>query len=74
MLKVQSRKRRGTPLVHGTSWRPRLMVTCDGRNVVSHAGSRLLADLAEVTGLTAGFGAALVGCGSAALLMIRAGC
>jgi len=38
-----------------------LSVTTDGRGVVSHSGSRLLADLAEVTGLTAGFSAALVG-------------
>src|SRR5215207_7474418 len=31
--------------------RPRVTVTADGRGVASHAGSRLLADLAEVTGL-----------------------
>jgi hypothetical protein len=34
-------------------------VTTDGRGVASHAGSRLLADLAEVSGLTAEFGGAL---------------
>ncbi|WP_034267804.1 IS1380 family transposase [Actinospica robiniae] len=35
--------------------RPRLVVSSDGRGVVGHAGSRLLADVAEVTGLEAGF-------------------
>lgn len=38
-----------------TSSRPRLVVSSDGRGVVGHAGSRLLADLAEATGLEAGF-------------------
>jgi len=41
--------------------RPRLVVSADGRGVVSHAGSRLLADLAERTGLTSRLGEALVG-------------
>jgi Transposase DDE domain group 1 len=36
-------------------------VTADGRGVAAHAGSRLVADLAEVTGLTAAFGEALGG-------------
>lgn len=39
-------------MVHPTSTRPTIMVTADGSGVVSHAGSRLLADLAEVTSLT----------------------
>jgi hypothetical protein len=34
-------------------------VTADGRGVASHAGSRLLADLADVCGLTAAFSEAL---------------
>jgi flavin-binding protein dodecin len=38
-----------------TTSRPRLAVSCDGRGVVGHGGSRLLADLAEVTGLESGF-------------------
>ena len=38
---------------------PRLVVSPDGHGVVAHAGARLLADLAEATGLEAGFGAAL---------------
>lgn len=43
-------------MVHPTSTRPTIMVTTDGRGVVSHAGSRLLADLADVTGLTGQLG------------------
>ncbi|MBR7826389.1 IS1380 family transposase [Actinospica sp. MGRD01-02] len=35
--------------------RPRLIVSGDGRGVVGRTGSRLLADLAEVTGLESGF-------------------
>ena len=42
-----------------TTTRPRIMVTADGRGVASHAESRLLADLAEVSGLTAEFSGAL---------------
>lgn len=49
----------GTFGVKSTSSRPRLVVTADGRGVVGHAGSRLLADLAEATGLRAGFSEAL---------------
>jgi hypothetical protein len=33
--------------------RPKLVVSADGRGVVGHAGSRLLADLADATGLRA---------------------
>jgi hypothetical protein len=45
--------------VHPTSTRPTITVTTDGAGVVSHAGSRLLADLADVTTLTAELGEAL---------------
>lgn len=45
--------------MHTTASRPRLVVTADGRGVVSHAGSRLLADLADVTGLNGAFTDAL---------------
>ncbi|MDI5904997.1 MULTISPECIES: transposase [Streptomyces] len=45
--------------MHTTGSRPRLVVSADGRGVVSHAGSRLLTDLAEVTGLTSPFTSAL---------------
>lgn len=41
------------------STRPRLLVTGDGKNVVAHAGSRLLCDLADELGLTAGLSAAM---------------
>jgi hypothetical protein len=40
-----------------------LLVSADGRGVVSHAGSRLLADLADRTTLTAGLSAVLAGLG-----------
>jgi hypothetical protein len=43
--------------------RPSLLVSADGRGVVSHAGSRLLADLADRTTLTAGLSAVLAGLG-----------
>ncbi|MGW3202559.1 IS1380 family transposase [Streptomyces sp. NPDC001118] len=45
--------------MHTTGSRPRLVVSTDGRGVVGHAGSRLLADLAEATGLTCTFSDAL---------------
>jgi hypothetical protein len=42
-----------------TTARPLMRVTADGRGVVSHAGSRLLAELADRTTLTAELSAAL---------------
>jgi hypothetical protein len=44
-----------------TTARPKLVVSADGRGVVSHAGSRLLVDLAEKTSLTGRLGEALAG-------------
>lgn len=44
-----------------TRMRSRVVVSGDGRGVVGHAGARLLADLADVTGLTGGFSDALSG-------------
>lgn len=44
-----------------TATRPKIVVTGGGRGVVSHAGARLLADLADVTGLTSAFSQALTG-------------
>jgi len=44
-----------------TGTRPKITVSADGRGVVGHAGTRLLADVADVTGLTGGFGDALAG-------------
>ena len=49
-----------------TTARPPLLVSADGRGVVSHAGSRLLADLADRTRLTAELSAELAGLGPAA--------
>jgi hypothetical protein len=45
--------------MHRTATRPRVDVTADGRGVVGHAGTRLLTDVADVTGLTRGFSDAL---------------
>lgn len=38
---------------------PRLSVTADGKNVASHVGSRLVADLCDTLGLTAGLSEAM---------------
>jgi hypothetical protein len=35
--------------VQATSARPRVVVTADGEGLVSHAGTRLLADLADAS-------------------------
>ena len=45
--------------VQRTSSLPKLVVTADGRGVVGHAGCRLLADLAEATGLSPALSEAL---------------
>ncbi|WP_327379021.1 IS1380 family transposase (plasmid) [Streptomyces sp. NBC_01216] len=45
--------------MHTTRSRPKLVVSADGHGVVSHAGSRLLADLADATALTSAFSDAL---------------
>src|SRR4029078_12022093 len=47
---------RSTCRVKRTSSRPKLVVTADGRGVVGHAGARMLADLSDVTVLSAGVG------------------
>ena len=44
-----------------TPTRPKIVVTGGGRGVVNHAGARLLADLADATGLTSAFSRALAG-------------
>ena len=44
-----------------TGARPKITVSADGRGVVGHAGARLLADVADATGLTGAFGEALAG-------------
>ncbi|MEU2249085.1 IS1380 family transposase [Streptomyces sp. NPDC019224] len=45
--------------MQGIGSRLRLHVSADGSGVVSHAGARLLADLADVTGLTSAYSTAL---------------
>jgi hypothetical protein len=45
--------------VKRSSGRPRLVVTPDGEGVVSHAGARLLADVADASGLSDGLSAAM---------------
>src|SRR3954451_52914 len=57
-LGSRSTARRGTFRVQVTA-RPRLIVSADGRGVVSHAGCRLLADLADRTTLTGRLSAVL---------------
>ncbi|MET7402824.1 transposase, partial [Dactylosporangium sp. NPDC005572] len=52
---------KGTRRVKATGPRPKIIVSADGRGVVAHAGARLLADVAEVTGLTGACGEALGG-------------
>jgi hypothetical protein len=47
--------------VQATTTRPKITATADGEGVVSHAGSRLLADVADRTTLTAQLGEALAG-------------
>ncbi len=47
--------------MQATTTRPKITVTADGAGVVSHAGSRLLADLADATTLTGELSAALDG-------------
>jgi hypothetical protein len=43
---------KGTRRVQPTCTRPKVVVIADGRGMVSHAGTRLLADVADVTGLS----------------------
>jgi hypothetical protein len=45
--------------VKRTSSRPKLVVTADGRGVVGHAGTRMLADLADAAGLSIALSEAL---------------
>ena len=47
--------------MQATTTRPKITVTADGEGVVSHAGSRLLADVADRTTLTAQLGEELAG-------------
>jgi hypothetical protein len=66
LSRLGSTGQRGTPRVHPTTARPTITVTMDGSGVVSHVGSRLLAGLADLTGLTAGSATRSPGSGNAA--------
>lgn len=63
----KERRESHVPVAEGTCWvkatatRPKIMVTGGGRGVVGHVGARLLADLADATGLTSVFGGVLAG-------------
>lgn len=46
-------------MVKPTTVRPRVLVTDDGRGIINHAGARLLCDLADRLGLTAGLSEAM---------------
>jgi hypothetical protein len=59
LSKVQVAEREGTSKVNGTRAAQRVKVTGDGKGVGSHAGSLLLAELADRVGLTAGLSAAM---------------
>jgi hypothetical protein len=60
--------------VQATTTRPKITATADGAGVVSHAGSRLLADVADQTTLTGQLSQTLAGCGSRGRATIRVGC
>ncbi|MFH8738618.1 IS1380 family transposase [Streptomyces sp. NPDC017964] len=49
----------GTFYVQAIGLRPKIQVSADGSGAVGHAGARLLADLADATGLTAAYSTAL---------------
>src|SRR3989442_16011684 len=48
----QNPRQEGTYQVKATKWRPALKVTADGKGLATHAGSRLLAEMADRSGLT----------------------
>ncbi len=65
---------KGTSMVKRNRCRPRLKVSADGRGVVGHAGARLLSDLADQLGLTAGLSAAMAPTKQRRVAMTGAGC
>jgi hypothetical protein len=52
-------KEKGTSRVKRNLTRPTLSVTADGRGVAAHAGTRLLAEMADATGLTSALSEAM---------------
>jgi hypothetical protein len=61
LLSLLMSERRGTSQMHNTPDRPKIIVTTHGHGVASHAGSRLLADLADRCGITEAYGDLLAG-------------
>ncbi len=61
LVKVHASEPEGTFEVNPTSTRPKITVTADGVGVVSHVGSRLLADVADRTTLSTELSEALGG-------------
>jgi hypothetical protein len=60
LSKINRSEVKGTCRVQLTDSRPKIVVTDGGRGVVNHAGTRLLADVADVTGLSAALSEALM--------------
>jgi len=60
--------------VQPTTCRTVPVITCDGKGVVSYAGTELLAELADRIGLTAALAEATDGLRERAPVMIRVGC
>jgi hypothetical protein len=61
LLKVYPSRMEGTCTVKATGPRPKIVVSVVGRGVVGHAGARLLADVADASGLTSAVNDALAG-------------
>jgi hypothetical protein len=49
---IKNPREKGTSKVKRTNARPQLSVTADGKGIAAHAGTRLLAEMADFTGLT----------------------
>jgi hypothetical protein len=59
LSKAQFQNQEGTSLVKRNRHRPLIRVIADGRDIISHAGSRLLGDLSDRLGLTDGLSEAM---------------
>lgn len=49
---IKNPREKGTSKVKRTNARPQLSVTADGKGIAAHAGTRLLAEMADFTGLS----------------------
>jgi len=63
VLGSQATQEEASLKVHRSRSVRRVQVTADGRNLVSHAGTALLCELADRTGLTRAMSVAMAGCG-----------